>query len=144
MIRKEHFQAMKDGAIICNTGHFNVEIDLETLAKAAKKSDRSANSSRSSPFPTAGGSTFWAREADQPGSSRRSSLERHGHELCQPGAFRGICSEEQALEAPGKGLLCSQRRSTHGWRRLLETMGIKIDKLTATQKKYLSSWEMGT
>ena len=37
VIRKEHFRVMKDGAIVCNTGHFNVEIDLETLDKMKKK-----------------------------------------------------------------------------------------------------------
>src|SRR5919199_312449 len=36
VIRKEHFARMKDGAIMCNSGHFNVEIDLETLAKMAQ------------------------------------------------------------------------------------------------------------
>ena len=37
VIRKGHFQVMKDGAIVCNTGHFNVEIDLEALEKMKKK-----------------------------------------------------------------------------------------------------------
>jgi len=37
VIRSEHFQVMKDGAIVCNTGHFNVEIDLEALEKMKKK-----------------------------------------------------------------------------------------------------------
>lgn len=37
VIRKEHFQVMKDGAIVCNTGHFNVEIDLKILDKIKKK-----------------------------------------------------------------------------------------------------------
>src|SRR5690606_41959264 len=32
VIRAEHFRAMKDGAIVCNSGHFNVELDLDTLA----------------------------------------------------------------------------------------------------------------
>jgi adenosylhomocysteinase len=36
VIRKEHFEKMKDGAIVCNSGHFNVELDLETLGKMAK------------------------------------------------------------------------------------------------------------
>ena len=40
VIRKEHFRVMKDGAIICNTGHFNVEIDLEALDKMKKKKRR--------------------------------------------------------------------------------------------------------
>jgi adenosylhomocysteinase len=37
VLRKEHFRVMKDGAIVCNTGHFNVEIDLDTLDKMKKK-----------------------------------------------------------------------------------------------------------
>jgi adenosylhomocysteinase len=37
MLRKEHFRVMKDGAIVCNTGNVNVEIDLDTLYKIKKK-----------------------------------------------------------------------------------------------------------
>ncbi len=62
VIRSEHFVTMKDGAILCNSGHFNVEIDLEALAGMAQ-SRRAVR-----PFVeeftlarTAGGSTCWAR-----------------------------------------------------------------------------------
>ena len=62
MIRKEHFEVMKDGAIVANTGHFNVEIDIPALEGAVREpAGRCASSSRSSPWPTAGTSTCSAK-----------------------------------------------------------------------------------
>ena len=62
VIRGEHFAAMKDGAMICNSGHFNVELDLDDLAElAGRHQRRSASSSTSTSWPTAAGSTCWAR-----------------------------------------------------------------------------------
>jgi adenosylhomocysteinase len=40
IIRKEHFEAMRDGAVVCNSGHFNVEIDIPALEKLARKKRR--------------------------------------------------------------------------------------------------------
>ena len=57
VIAREHLEVMKDGAIICNTGHFNVEIDIPALASLRSRGARRATSSRSSSWPTAGGST---------------------------------------------------------------------------------------
>ena len=64
VIRREHIEQMKDGAILANTGHFNVEIDIPALAGARERDARGArSSSRSSRSPTAGGSTCSARAA---------------------------------------------------------------------------------
>ena len=62
VIAREHFEKMKDGAIICNSGHFNVEIDLEALGQDGFQPARDARrSSKSSSCATAGGSTFSAK-----------------------------------------------------------------------------------
>ena len=63
VIRGEHFAAMKDGAMICNSGHFNVELALDDLAKLAvnDQQGRPRVRRRVRPARTAAGSTFWAR-----------------------------------------------------------------------------------
>ena len=64
VIRKEHFQAMKDGAIVANSGHFNVELDLEGLAEITKSNPRDPRlRGGAHPGQTANGSTSWARAA---------------------------------------------------------------------------------
>ena len=57
VIRREHMEQMKDGAILSNTGHFNVEIDIPALGRSRPRRARRASSSRSSRSPTAAGST---------------------------------------------------------------------------------------
>ena len=60
VIRVEHMRRMKDGAMICNCGHFNVEIDLADLKKAATGPRRCGSSWRSGAS-TASGSSCWRR-----------------------------------------------------------------------------------
>ena len=58
VVARQHMERMKDGAILCNTGHFNVEIDIPALRDARRATRGSpASSSRSSRSPTAAGST---------------------------------------------------------------------------------------
>ena len=63
VIRGEHFAAMKDGAMICNSGHFNVELALDELAKLATDDEqgRPRVRRRVRPARTAAGSTSWAK-----------------------------------------------------------------------------------
>ena len=96
VIRKEHFEVMKDGAIVANTGHFNVEIDipaLESLAKARRQGARVRRGvhprRRTEPLPAR------RRPADQPGGRRGPSLQRHGHELRQSGAGGRVHGQER-------------------------------------------------
>ena len=63
VIREEHFVKMKDGAIVANSGHFNVEIDLDALAKLAQSRRPSALSWKSSACAGAGASMCWERDA---------------------------------------------------------------------------------
>ena len=61
VVRKEHFEVMKDGAIVANTGHFNVEIDIPALESLSAARGRCASSSRSSHSPTVATSTCSVR-----------------------------------------------------------------------------------
>jgi adenosylhomocysteinase len=144
VIRKEHFQAMKDGAIICNTGHFNVEIDLDTLAKMKRKKRQIREFVEEFTLPN-------GRRINVLGEGRLINLAAaEGH----PSSVMDMSFANQALSA--EFMLqnsTSLENEVYGVpeeidkeiaRLKLNAMGVKIDKLTPEQKKYLASWEMGT
>ncbi len=144
VIRKEHFEGMKDGAIVCNSGHFNVEIDIESLEKMA--TSRRMIRDFVEEFTLADG-----RRIILLGEGRLINLaSAEGH----PSSVMDMSFANQALAAEhlvkfGTGLSNQVHRlpveiDAEIARLKLDAMGIRIDKLTAEQEEYLSSWEMGT
>ena len=144
VIRPEHFIKMKDGAIVCNSGHFNVELDLVGL----KKMSRSVQTIR--PFVEEYQLTG-RRRIYVLGEGRLINLAAaEGH----PAVVMDMSFANQALGAEYLvGLKRPLAKAVHMIpekidaliaKMKLETMGIKIDHLTAEQKKYLASWEIGT
>jgi adenosylhomocysteinase len=144
VIRKEHLRVMKDGAIICNTGHFNVEIDLETLDKMKKKKRQIREFVEEFTMPN-------GRKINVLGEGRLINLaSAEGH----PSSVMDMSFANQALSA--EYMLKNSKKlkkQVYGVpekidkeiaRLKLDAMGVKIDKLTPEQKKYLASWEMGT
>ncbi len=144
VIRKEHFAAMKDGAIVANSGHFNVELDLEALAGMAV-SIREAR-----PF------VVEHKLAD----GRRVNVLGEGR-LINLAAAEGHPSSVMDMSFANQALCLEYMKSQVGKlapevypvppeidaeiaRVKLSAMGVQIDELTAEQKKYLSSWDMGT
>ena len=104
VIRKEHFLQMKDGAILANSGHFNVEIDLPSLEKiTTRRNDDPGFRGGVPPEEPEENLCSGRGPADQPGRGRGPSLQRHGHELRQPGPGRGIHGPEPG-EAGEKGV----------------------------------------
>jgi adenosylhomocysteinase len=144
VIRAEHFRAMKDGAIVCNTGHFNVEIDLEALDKLKKKKRLIREFVEE--FTLSNG-----RKINILGEGRLINLAAaEGH----PSSVMDMSFANQALSAEfmlrnsatleNDVYSVPQDIDTEIARLKLDSMGVKIDKLTPEQKKYLTSWEMGT
>jgi adenosylhomocysteinase len=144
VIRKEHYDRMKDGAIVCNSGHFNVEIDIATLESMAVS--RRIIRAFVEEFTMPDG-----RRIMLLGDGRLINLAAaEGH----PSSVMDMSFANQALAAEylvksGKGLSREvhriPRETDNEIARLkLESMGIGIDTLTDEQRKYLSSWEMGT
>ena len=145
VLRREHFEAMKDGAVVANAGHFNVEIDipaLESLAGGRKERLRDYVDQYTLP----GG-----RRVNLLGEGRLVNLAAaEGH----PAAVMDMSFANQALASEylakeGRGL----KRQVHPVppaidreiaRLKLGTMGVSIDALTEEQKAYLSSWAEGT
>ena len=144
VIRKEHFQVMKDGAIVSNSGHFNVEIDIPALEKLAKKKKQIRE--------------FSVEYIMSDG--RKIYLLGEGH-LINLAAAEGHPAQVMDMSFANQALAAEYMVKNH--KRLkrqvykvpddidkniaylkLKSMGIKIDVLTPEQKKYLASWEMGT
>ena len=147
VIREEHFQSMHDGAIVCNSGHFDVEIDLKTLRRLASKVEKGVR-----PF-VDGYQLPSGRWIYVIGEGRLVNLAAaEGH----PAAVMDMSFATQALSA--EWALLASRNGGLGARVhdvpkeveelvatvKLQTMGIKIDRLTAEQKHYLTSWAEGT
>jgi adenosylhomocysteinase len=143
VIRAEHFAAMKDGAIVCNSGHFNVELDLDGLARVA--SSRRYVRDMVEEFVVKG------RRIMVLGEGRLINLAAaEGH----PASVMDMSFANQALAA--EVLAKEAGKMTKAVHRLppavdqeiarlkLQSMGISIDTLTSEQVEYLSSWDAGT
>ena len=144
VIRKEHFEKMKDGAIIANSGHFNVELDIEGLESISvnKRNIREYVTEY-----TLGD----GRKINILGEGRLINLaSAEGH----PSSVMDMSFANQALGAEyilknhsklrKKVYSIPEKIDKNIAALKLKSMGVKIDKLTKEQKKYLSSWEMGT
>lgn len=144
VIYKECFPIMKDGAIFCNSGHFNVEISIAELEKMAK-SKRTIRDFVVE-YTLKNGKRLYLL-----GEGRLINLaSAEGH----PSAVMDMSFANQALCAEymvknhkklEKKVYSVPAKIDNDIARLkLKSMGIKIDMLTPAQKKYLASWEMGT
>ena len=117
VIRGEHFALMKDGAMICNSGHFNVELALDDLAKhrqhdqqAGPRVRRRVRDERRPQALRPG-----RGPADQPGRRARPPGQRHGHELRRPGAGDRVGGRSEG-QARAQGLQRPQGRRPVGRR----------------------------
>ena len=145
VIRKEHFQGMKDGAVVANSGHFNVELDLDSLEAISKAVKKNVRDNVDQYVLKDGRSIYLLAEGRL---VNLASAEGH------PAAVMDMSFATQALMTEW----CVKNRSKLTVKVIdvpkeveqviatlkLKSMGISIDKLTAEQEKYLSSWEEGT
>jgi len=144
VIRKDHFEVMKDGAIVCNSGHFNVELDLDALSALAVS--RRPIREFVEEFQLADGRRIYVL-----GEGRLVNLAAaEGH----PSSVMDMSFANQALCAEFLVVNAGRLESTvHGVPRdidrmiarlKLASMGVVVDQLTAEQDKYLHYWQMGT
>jgi adenosylhomocysteinase len=143
VVRKEHFEAMKDGAIVANSGHFNVEIDLGALdaMASAKREIRDFVTEYS-----VGGKKIFVL-----GEGRLINLAAaEGH----PASVMDMSFANQSLGAEyivQSGTRLEKRVQPipvsidqEIARLKLHALGVAIDRLTPEQERYLASWELGT
>jgi adenosylhomocysteinase len=144
VIDRHHFEAMKDGTIVCNSGHFNVEVNIPALE------DMSVDKRLVRPFV----------EQYELRDGRRINLLAEGRLINlaaaegHPASVMDMSFANQALSAEymiknadklEKKVYSVPEGIDHEIARLkLDSMGVKIDVLTDEQVKYLNSWEEGT
>ena len=144
VLAKQHFELMKDGAIISNSGHFNVEIDIPSLEKlsSSKRTTR----------------TFVDEYTMKDG--RRINLLGEGR-LINLAAAEGHPASVMDMSFADQAFCCEYMVKNHASlenkvytvpvdldkrvaKLKLESIGIKIDRLTSEQEEYLASWNEGT
>ena len=144
VIRKEHFQLMKDGAIVCNSGHFNVEIDIPALEAMAKGRRMIREFVEEFSLPD-------GRRIYLLGEGRLINLAAaEGHPasvMDMSFANQSLCSEymyKHARQLERRVYPVPKEIDQQIAALKLQTMGIRIDTLTPEQQKYLASWQEGT
>lgn len=144
VIRGEHFDVMKDGAMVCNSGHFDIEIDLKTLASKSTEIKEVRNFTQEYKLNT-------GKSVVVLGEGRLINLAAaEGH----PSAVMDMSFANQALAC--EYLVKNQGKLEAGIHSIptnvdqeiarlkLVAMGIQIDSLTAEQIEYINSWTSGT
>ena len=145
VIDEPHWKLMKDGAIVCNSGHFNVELNIDSLTKLAKGKPEDVRSGVQRYVMPNGRRIFILAEG------RLVNLAcAEGHPACvmdMSFATQALATS-WSLENGDNLETCVHDvpESIDEWvaSLKLKSMNIKIDKLTAEQQKYLSSFDMGT
>jgi adenosylhomocysteinase len=144
VITREHMARMKDGAILANTGHFNVEIEIPALRQLATEVRESREFVEE--FTLEGGKRLYLL-----GDGRLINLAAaEGHPaivMDMSFANQALAAEyavENAAELERKVYPVPEEIDEEIARLKLETMGISIDRLTEDQAKYLASWNEGT
>ena len=145
VIGKEHLKLMKDGAVVCNSGHFDIEIDLKALKKMAVKEEKNVRHSVDA-YTLRGGKKIYLL-----GEGRLVNLAAaEGH----PASVMDMSFATQALASEwavkNRKKLTPQvynvPKAVEDWVASLKlaSMGIRIDRLSQEQEKYLTSWNVGT
>jgi len=149
VLRREHFEAMKDGAILANSGHFDIEIDLKALGEMASGERRREVRPFVEEFLVAG-----------PDGDKRILVIAEGR-LVNLGAAEGHPAAVMDMSFANQALAAEWVLQQGGTleprvydvppdidreisRLKLDTMGVEIDTLTPEQREYLSSWTVGT
>jgi adenosylhomocysteinase len=143
VVRKEHMQEMKDGAIMANSGHFNVEINIKDL-ESLSSTKRTMRPNLEEYTLKDGRKLYLLAEGRL---VNLAAAEGHPSEVMDMSfANQALCSEYIAKSSKlTLNVFTVPKEIDEKVAELkLSSMGVKIDKLTAEQKKYLSTWEMGT
>jgi len=144
VITKKHFEKMKDGAVLANAGHFNNEIDVDSLRKLARKKERvKENLER---FTMKDGRRLYLLSEGRLVNLARPSGQGHPIEIMDGSfAIQALCLEYVSKnKLPIKLLSVPTEIDDRVAELALQLKGIKLSKLTEEQRRYASSWEEGT
>jgi adenosylhomocysteinase len=147
VLRKEHFELMQDGAIMCNSGHFNVEIDEPALRKMSEKVENVKDNIDC--YNLKGGRKLYLLSEGRLVNLARPSGQGHPIEIMDGSfAVQALCAELIA-KSKGKGMKAGvmdvpKNVDDSTAALLLKTQGITLDKPTAEQTAYAEEWKEGT
>jgi len=145
VLRREHFEVMKNGAMLANSGHFNVEIDLENLAKISKEK-RAGVRNFVDGYVMADGRVIYVLADGR--LINLAAAEGHPASVMDMSFAGQALASEHAVKNRGKlpVKVIEIPAEIDAWvaKLKLESMRVSIDELTAEQKKYLESWNIGT
>ena len=144
VIRKQHFEVMKDGAIVCNTGHYDCEVNIKELEKLSVSNQVVRANCRQ--YTMADGRSIYLLAEGR--LVNLASAEGHPSEVMDmsfANQFQGMMilvqrGKELSVDVHELPKVLDQRLASIK----LETLGLSIDTLTKQQENYLDSWEEGT
>jgi adenosylhomocysteinase len=144
VIRREHLERMRDGAIVCNAGHFNVEIDLKALRSLARK--HRVMRDHVEEFTLRNGRRVYLLAEGR--LINLAAAEGHPPSVMDMSFANQALSVQYAVRQAGRlenRVYPVPREVDAEVARLkLASMGVKVDALTAEQDRYLRSWDAGT
>jgi adenosylhomocysteinase len=145
VIRGEHFVQMKDGAMVCNSGHFDVELDLPALEKAAPTVTRNLRANVDE-YKLKNGNRIYL--IAQGRLVNLAAAEGHPPSVMDMSFATQALATEYCVQ--NKGKLSAKvypvpvEVEQYVARQKLASMGITIDELSEAQKQYMTGWEQGT
>lgn len=144
VLRREHLQRIRDGAILCNAGHFNVEIDLKGLRSLAKK--RRTVREHVEEFTLRNGRRLYLLAEGR--LVNLAAAEGHPASVMDMSFANQALSVQYAVQhahrLANRVYPVPKAVDAQIARLKLTSMGVKIDHLTAEQQRYLRAWESGT
>ncbi len=144
VLDSQHFELMKDGAIMCNAGHFDIEINLQALRSMANGSRRVRQEVEE--FSMGGDRRIYVLAEGR--LVNLAAAEGHPAAVMDMSfANQALCAEwmvQNAASLQKKVYVVPTEIDREVARLKLETMGVRIDELTAGQRTYLEGWQEGT
>jgi adenosylhomocysteinase len=143
VLRGEHFKEMKDGAIIANSGHFNVEINIEELEELAETKNNNVREFVDEYVMPDGRRLYLLAQGRL---INLAAAEGHPASVMDMSFATQALTTEYSMQHKLEAKVYDVPQEIEDWISIakLEAMGIQIDELTDEQKEYLASWEMGT
>ena len=143
VLRREHFELMKDGAIVANSGHFNVEINIEDLEELAASKKMNVRN-QVDKYTLKNGKNIYLLAQGR--LINLAAAEGHPASVMDMSFATQALATEHSIKTNFDIGVHEVPQDIENWIALakLQSMGVGIDELTEEQKKYLASWEMGT
>ena len=145
IIRREHFLKMKDGAMVCNSGHFDVELDLPALEGESASVTKEVRTNVDE-YKMKNGHRIYL--IAQGRLVNLAAAEGHPPSVMDMSFATQALATEYCVKNKGKLTAAvhkvPEKVELFVSRHKLESMGVRIDELTQSQKSYMTGWEQGT